>query len=122
MIRSFLSLTISLLLVCQAAPAMTTEQITLKATQIPIGGIVEVKTRTGKWKGQLLSLDSTGVTVRTALKDSSITDQAIAFADMKDIKAVDTSSRATKGFAIFGGVMLVWMIVGAIIFAAAGGA
>lgn len=117
-----LSVTISLLLVCQAMPALTIEQIAAKATQIPIGGVVEVKTRSGKWKGQLLSLDSAGVTVRTAQKDSTITDRTFAFTDMKDIKAIDTSSRATKGLAVIGGVMLVWMIVAIIITAAAGGA
>ena len=122
MIRTCLCLLLASLMAISPAAAATIDQLRQTAVQIPLGSVVEVKLISGKLRGQLLSLDQEGVKVRTAPNPQQVVEQDVPFAQMKNIKQVDTSSRATKGLAVFGGVMLVWMIVFGIIYAAAGGA
>lgn len=121
MIRQVLALAVAALLLPAPARCLTQEQMTRKATQIPVGSVVDVKSKAGKVRGQLLAVEAAGVVIRTAAKQGPVIEQAVSFAEMKDIRLVDTNNRATKGLAVFGGVVLVWMIAGSIIMAAAGG-
>ena len=122
MIRQLLALTLAALILPSPAKCLTAEQVSQKASQIPIGSVVDVKAKSGKLRGQLLAVESTGVVVRTAQKDGPVVEKAVAFTEMKDIKFVDTSDKTTRGLASFGGGMLVLVIISIIITSVAGGA
>lgn len=108
MFRTFLCVVLCGLLAAHPAAALTAEQLSQKATQIPIGSIVNVKLMNGRAKGQLLSVDSTGVVVRGADLQGAVVEQAIPFAEMKDIR---WRNRPNAGKVVLITLGVVWLVL-----------
>ncbi len=99
------------LLAAHPAAALTAEQLSQKATQIPVGSIVNIKLMKGRAKGQLLSVDSMGVVVRGTDPQGLVVEQTIAFSEMKDIRW-QNQPNTTKSTLIAIGV--VWLVLAGI--------
>jgi hypothetical protein len=111
MFRTLLTLLLTLLLIAHPAPAATTEKVARKATEIPVGSVVTVKLKNRTVKGQLLTVAKDGIDIRAVDAKGVVQDEAIAFAEMKDIKEMGKPNTFATTLAAVG---ILWLILGVI--------
>lgn len=102
-------------------PAEKAASLKQQVVGIPAGAVIELKLQqkgSRKITGKLGVITDEGFEVQT-VQSGQVTNQKVAFADVKSIKEKRGTSRVTKGLAITGVVLGILLIVG-IVLAAVG--
>lgn len=111
MIRQTLCLGLTMLLMTESVAATNQEILLRKATRIPIGAVVEVRAYSRKFRGQLLSVDAAGITVRTVTTEGSLIMREVGFAEMESVRQVLPHERRKRVVTVLAVLALVFLFV-----------